>query len=358
VVAATVAATAVSGALAGGEFLRQMPGSPDMVDVSSDVKRNCSQVERRETADGVLLTVLFAPEFENVVAASLEMMEKAHDALVAGLGISFQVSGRLYLVPMDAFPESIRVRDPDPGSPAWVFLRAESPDDVKLSVIEGVVYGSFSHEWAHAVLDEKYGSKARLWKARWIVEGMATYAQHLVQWHLAPSTSDPWQGLRLPIFTLAETSLEELVPWKYPKTLPPPQLARDRGYYLAAAGLFLRVREKSGSAGVISLLDHLKEDRKIRAKEIEAALNVVTGHGFKQLSSITPEERDAAFFEALAALDGPARSRRMYGLALLERFPERSDRYMERVSRLLESPEVDGGLRMAAEELIGRAQVD
>jgi len=355
-----MAATTVNGASAGGEFLLKSPGAPDIVDISAEMKRNCSQVAQTTTAEGVVLKVLFEPSLESLVETSLEMMQEVHDALVAELGFAFKTSARLYLVQLGSYPKSFRAVDRDYGTPRWAFLRTDLTNEERVNVIEGEIYGLFPHEWAHDIFNEKYGSKSKLWKARWVVEGIATYLQHLVQWRVAPQTNDPWRGLRIPIFALADTTLDDLVEWKFLRTIPPDQerLVQDRECYLAAAGLFLRVRAKSGSAGVGALLDRLRDNGKIRVKDLELALVQVTGSGFSNLSSISPEEREAALSEALAALNGPERKRRLYGLALLNRLPEHSAQYQERIRRLLASPEIDGGVRRVAEELIERVPAD
>src|SRR5262245_37652148 len=135
-VAALAAATVVQPAWPGGEFVRLMPTSPRIEDMSAAVEANCSQRRVRTLTDGTLLEVLFAPELESQVDYSATLMEETHDALVTVLGSTPKATGRLFLVRLTSYPESMRVVDQRKGTPTWAFVRLKDNEAVMRTLIE------------------------------------------------------------------------------------------------------------------------------------------------------------------------------------------------------------------------------
>lgn len=353
-VASVVAATAMGFALAGGGFLRQGPGSPSVVDLSREVRDSCTKSKENRVSGGPTLKVLYSPGLDTLADRVLVMMEQVRATLVTELGIEFTTSTRLYLVQLDSYPESMKVVDTAPGTPAWVFLRMSASDSEQMLAAQKEVYGSLPHEWSHAVFDERYGTKSRLWKSRWITEGVASYAQYVVQRRLASESFDEWRRYLLPYFNLEVTSLEALLDWATPRKFHSDKALEEFRFYGAALGLFLRVSESRGLPSLYALLELLKDERRIRKEELQTALTKVTGHRYEELARISRDDREAIFREALAALDGPGQSTRLYGLAVLGKLTDWTDRFRESVKSLLDSPDVDEGVRAAARELLAR----
>lgn len=311
---------------ADGGFVRQSRSDPRIIDLSDEVMRTCNRSLDRRLADGVVIQVRHAAGSEPLAQAALEMMARVERLMAGDLLLKVRSGARLYIVELATFPPSFRIWEK--GDPSFVsvfsVLASGLAAAAALPRVEDDAYSFLAHEWAHRSLDDVFGKRSPGLRARWVTEGFASYVEHASVQALMPGGLDHHLAERLPYLNLDQIDLRRLVRWKFPGPVPPREpMDEFFGRYGAAEAVFLRIQQRGGPRAVMAFLGRLTGRGRLREGEIDAALRATVGCDLPALARMSAEEKDAAHAEAVAALGSTEWKTQQFGLAVIERFPDR-----------------------------------
>ena len=346
-----VCAVLTSGApaLAGGMHIVRSRADSEIIDITDEVKRNCTVMAERITPDGVVLQVLHAPGTESLAADGLEMMERLHAMLTTSLGLRVRIGARLYLVQSQMYPPSLKVVDKSSLLAVFALLNPGWQQSSNIYTLEHSVYSTLAHEWAHIIYSELYRGRSPHERSRWINDGIASYVQYKAVRELSPSGYDDLRRIRLPFLNLSKTERDSLIAWDFARRVPPREpFEESMRFYGAALGLFLRVEERGGAIAVTRFLDRLVGRGRVQKDELESALRRVVGSDYATLARMSPEEVDATYSEALTSLNSETSARQAFGLAVLEHFPGRFASHKEVLISLVVNPKTLVGISAKA----------
>lgn len=340
---------------AGGEFRRSSPESSRYVDISKHVRSRCSGVTEKELPDGVTIQVLADPNDTELAQQALARMEQVHDVLADRLGLRLGQDARFYLYPvsMKDLPPSVVIRDKAAGTAVFVLIDPAWSQAQKLPAIERGLFETLSHEWTHGAMFKIFRRRSVVNRKRWILEGAAAFFEYEASRRLSPD--DRFQVVRalyVPLLNLASTSLGDLDAWEYPRWPPDPSktwpIRAEADTYGAALGLFLRVAEHGGVDAVWRFLKELDGRRRLGQAETNEVLVKVTGKSFDELAAVSPMEKAKIYDEAAGDIrkEGPAYVE--YGLAVVERFPDRAVDHIANVVEVVKDPNMLEGIRIHA----------
>jgi len=343
--------------LAGGGLTIISPGHA-YVDISETVKSLCSSVTEKRFADGVRIQVLAAPEDAELAGMALQKMEQVHDVLAGDLEFALHADARLYLYPvsMEDLPSSVHIKDKAPGIAVFTLFDREWERARTTFAVDKTVFETLPHEWTHEAMVKIFKRKSVVNRKRWIVEGAAAFIEYEATRRLSP---DRFQGVRaryLPFLNLGSTSLASLEEFKYSKWPPDIEesypLRSETDMYGAALGLFLTIEEHGGVDAVWRFLRELDSHSRIGEAGTDELLKKATGKSYAELAAVSQQKRSEIYTEALGSLENDSAAHVYYGLAVVEKFPDREADHIHRVIGIVKDPNRLGGIREYAAKVV------
>ncbi|HKY32363.1 MAG TPA: hypothetical protein VJV23_07505 [Candidatus Polarisedimenticolia bacterium] len=265
-------------------------------------------------------------------------------------------SGRgavLYIVQMESYPKSFRIKDASPSVAVFAVLGSGWNLDRKVAAVRETIRDFLPHEWAHHALSLRYGRRSPGRRARWIEEGFASYVADRAMEMLEPGRFSLGRRLRLPLVDLHRLGPEALLAWEYePIPARLDQMPSLQLRYSASMGVFLGIEERGGPEAVLAFLDAVKGRGELSAEEIDSALGSTSGTRLSALAAMSAEELQSVYDLALRLLASAADEEVSVAVEALERFPERFGSHGEAVRKAAGSDVLSPVTRAAAQRLI------